>query len=42
MRNRMHQIKFHLNDEELTLLRKKVEDSGVPMAKFFSHIDIHR
>lgn len=31
----MHQIKFHLNDEELTLLRKKVEDSGVSMAKFF-------
>ena len=35
MRNRIHQIKFHLNDEELALLRKKVKDSGMCMTKFF-------
>lgn len=35
MRNRMHQIKFRLNDEELSLLRKKVKDSGMSMTKFF-------
>ena len=35
MRNRIHQIKFRLNDEELALLRKKVEDSGMSMTKFF-------
>ena len=35
MRNCIHQIKFRLNDEELALLRKKLEDSGMSMTKFF-------
>lgn len=35
MRNRVHQIKFRLNDEELSLLRRKVQDSGMSMSKFF-------
>lgn len=34
MRNRIHQIKFRLNDEELEVLRKKVEDSGMSMTDF--------
>ena len=35
MRNRVHQIKFRLNDEELSLLRLKVQDSGMSMSQFF-------
>lgn len=35
MRNRVHQIKFRLNDEELSLLRRKVQDSGMSMSQFF-------
>lgn len=35
MRNRVHQIKFRLNDEELSLLRSKVQDSGMSMSQFF-------
>lgn len=35
MRNRVHQIKFRLNDEELSLLKRKVQDSGMSMSKFF-------
>ena len=35
MRNRVHQIKFRLNDEELSLLRRKVQDSGMSNTRFF-------
>ena len=35
MRRRANQIIIRLNDEELSLLRKKVADSGMSMTKFF-------
>lgn len=35
MRERVHQIKIRLNDEELSLLRRKVQESGLSMTKFF-------
>lgn len=35
MRRRANQIIIRLNDEELFLLREKVADSGMSMAKFF-------
>ena len=37
MRRRANQIIIRLNDEELSLLRKKVADSGMSMTKFFAH-----
>lgn len=41
MRNRIHQIKFRLNDEELALL-KKVGGQRYVNDEIFWHIDIHR
>ena len=35
MRRRANQIIIRLNDEELSLLREKVADSGMSMTKFF-------
>ena len=35
MRRRANQIIIRLNDEELSLLRRKVQESGLSMTKFF-------
>lgn len=35
MRKRTNQIIVHLNDEELLLLRRKLQDSGLSMVEFF-------
>lgn len=35
MRRRANQVIIRLNDEELSLLRRKVQESGLSMAKFF-------
>ena len=35
MRRRANQIIIRVNDEELSLLRRKVQESGLSMTKFF-------
>ena len=35
MRRRANQIIIRMNDEELSLLRRKVQESGLSMTKFF-------
>lgn len=35
MRSRKYQVKFYLNDEEISLLRKKLSSSHLTIAEFF-------
>lgn len=41
MRKRVHQIKFRLDDEELSLLRRKLRESNLPMAEYFRRLLVH-
>ena len=41
MRKRVHQIKFRLDDEELSLLRRKLRESNLPMAEYCRRLLVH-
>ena len=41
MRKRVHQVKFRLDDEELSLLRRKLRESNLPMAEYFRRLLVH-
>ena len=41
MRKRVHQVKFRLDDEELSLLRRKLRESNLPMAEYFRRLLAH-
>lgn len=41
MRKRVHQVKFRLDDEELSLLRRKLRESNFPMAEYFRRLLVH-
>ena len=41
MRKRVHQITFRLDDEELSLLRRKLRESNLPMAEYFRRLLVY-
>ena len=41
MRKRVHQVKFRLDDEELSLLRRKLRESNLPMAEYFRRLLVY-